>query len=120
MTGPHTPREKRAARGGSHRSDVQPGRGTLPILRTHAHFLTAWNRRIYFCVALYGGGFEGTLQPSSDADFWRKCAIEARARAEAMTFPAAKRQMEFIAAAYECLADHAEHTAGRRGKRQPA
>jgi hypothetical protein len=53
------------------------------------------------------------MQPSSDADFWRKSADKARATAEAMTAPSAKRDMQLIAAAYERLADHAERTAKR-------
>jgi hypothetical protein len=60
-------------------------------------------------------GVEGIMQPSCDADFWRERAEEARATAEAMTVPAAKREMQFIAAAYERLAVHAERTAGRKG-----
>jgi hypothetical protein len=53
-----------------------------------------------------------------DPDFWRRRAEEARAIAEAMTAPAAKREMDGIAAAYERLADHAERTAGRRATRE--
>jgi hypothetical protein len=60
------------------------------------------------------------MQTSCDADFWRERAEEARVTAQAMTSPAAKREMEFIAAAYERLADHAERTAGRRATRQTA
>jgi hypothetical protein len=52
-----------------------------------------------------------------DADFWRQRAEEARATAEAMNLPAAKREMDAIAEAYERLAAHAERTAGR-GARQ--
>ena len=59
------------------------------------------------------GEIEGTMQPSSDADIWRKRAEKARATAEAMTAPSAKRDMQLIAAAYERLADHAERTAKR-------
>ena len=53
-----------------------------------------------------------------DADYWRQRANEARALAEAMTLPVAKREMEHIAAIYERLADRAEHTAGRKGTRE--
>jgi hypothetical protein len=53
-----------------------------------------------------------------DADFWRGRAEEARATAEVMTFPDAKREMLSIAGAYERLADHAERTAGRRASRE--
>jgi hypothetical protein len=60
------------------------------------------------------------MQPSCDADFWRKRAEEARATAQAMSTPAAKREMQLIAAAYERLADHAERTAGRSATRQTA
>jgi hypothetical protein len=55
---------------------------------------------------------------SCDADFWRNRAEEARATAEVMSAPAPKREMELIAAAYDRIADHAEHTAGRRATRQ--
>jgi hypothetical protein len=54
------------------------------------------------------------MQPSSDADFWRKSAEKARATAEAMNAPSAKHDMQLIAEAYERLADHAERTAKRR------
>jgi hypothetical protein len=56
---------------------------------------------------------------SCDDDFWRKRAEDARATAEAMTAPAAKREMELIAAAYDRIAGHAERTAGRRATRAP-
>jgi hypothetical protein len=65
-------------------------------------------------------GIEGIMLTSCDADFWRKRADEARATAEVMTAPAAKREMELIAAAYDRIADHAERTAGRRATRHPA
>jgi hypothetical protein len=54
------------------------------------------------------------VQPAKDADYWRRCAKEARSTAEAMNVPAAKREMLMIAAAYERLADHSESTARRR------
>ena len=53
-----------------------------------------------------------------DADFWRQRAEEARAVAEVMTLPLARREMEFIAAAYDRLADRAERTAGQKGTRE--
>jgi hypothetical protein len=57
------------------------------------------------------------MQSLRDADFWRRRADDARRTAEGMCVPAAKREMELIAAAYERIADHAERTAGRRGAR---
>jgi hypothetical protein len=60
----------------------------------------------------------GIVQRSYDADFWRQRAEEARALAQAMAVPAAKREMWVIAEAYERLAVHAERTAGRRGSRE--
>lgn len=42
------------------------------------------------------------------ARFWRDRAQEARARAEQMHDMVAKRTMELIADAYECLAQRAE------------
>jgi hypothetical protein len=54
------------------------------------------------------------VSQSYDADFWRKCADEARALAATMKLPSARREMEQIAAAYERLADRAERTAGRK------
>jgi hypothetical protein len=54
------------------------------------------------------------VQSQFDGDFWRNCAEEARNLALAMVEPAAKRQMHFIAQAYERLADHADHTARRK------
>lgn len=42
-----------------------------------------------------------------DVDFWRQRAQEARALAEVMTLPLARREIEYIAAAYERLADRA-------------
>jgi hypothetical protein len=60
----------------------------------------------------------GIVQRSYDADYWRQRAEEARATAEAMVLPAAKREMWVVAEAYERLAEHAERTAGRRGSRE--
>jgi hypothetical protein len=53
-----------------------------------------------------------------DADFWHQRAQEARALAEVMTLPLARREMEYIAAAYERLANRAERTAGWKGARE--
>lgn len=55
-------------------------------------------------------GIEGTMQPSFDANFWRKRAEKARATAEVMTATAAKRDMQLIA----------ERTARRRVTRPSA
>lgn len=57
------------------------------------------------------------VQPC-DASFWRQRAEEARALAQTMTLPVARRELEHIAAAYERLADRAERTAGRSGTRE--
>jgi hypothetical protein len=54
---------------------------------------------------------------SYDADYWRKQADDARATAQAMMLPAAKREMLVIAEYYERLADLAERTAGRNAPR---
>jgi hypothetical protein len=55
-----------------------------------------------------------------DADFWRQRAQEARALAEIMTIPLARREMEHIAAAYERLANRAERAAGcKRAREHP-
>jgi hypothetical protein len=53
-----------------------------------------------------------------DADFWRQRAQEARALAEIMTLPLARREMEHIAAAYERLANRAERAAGCKNARE--
>jgi Flp pilus assembly pilin Flp len=53
------------------------------------------------------------VQSQYDADYWRQRAEEARAAAQSMILPAAKREMHFIAQAYERLADRAELAAGR-------
>jgi hypothetical protein len=45
---------------------------------------------------------------------------EARGIAEAMTLPAAQREMLAIADAYERVAGHIERTASRRAKRRGA
>jgi hypothetical protein len=50
-----------------------------------------------------------------DAEYWRRRVEEARAIARAITLPIAQREMEYIAAAYERLAERAGRTAGRRG-----
>ena len=54
------------------------------------------------------------MESQYQADFWHKRAEEAHTLALAMADPAAKRQMHFIAQAYERLADHAERTARRK------
>jgi hypothetical protein len=54
-----------------------------------------------------------------EADFWRRRAQEARALAEMMTLPLAKREMEHIAAAYERLAKRAERAPECKGTREP-
>ena len=53
-----------------------------------------------------------------DAEYWRRCAAEARALAESLTLPVARREMEHIAAAYERLADRAKRTADRKSTRE--
>jgi hypothetical protein len=45
---------------------------------------------------------------ASEADFWRQRAEETRSVAQAMSLPAAKRELLFIAEAYERLADRAQ------------
>jgi hypothetical protein len=57
---------------------------------------------------------EKSVESQCDADYWRKRADEAHSVAQAMADPAARRQMHFIAQAYERLADHAERTARRK------
>jgi hypothetical protein len=57
---------------------------------------------------------------SKDPDYWRARAREARVQAEHMSTQAPKRELLTIALAYERLADHAERTAGRKGKREEA
>jgi hypothetical protein len=54
---------------------------------------------------------------SNDADHWRKQAETARATAQGMTLPAARREMRYIAEAYERMANHAERTVGRKVER---
>jgi hypothetical protein len=54
------------------------------------------------------------VQSQFDANYWHERAEEARSVAQAMADPKAKRQMLFIAEAYEHLADHAERTARRK------
>jgi hypothetical protein len=70
------------------------------------------------CVAGSVGRPGELVTQSYDADFWRQRAKEARAIAEAMTLPVARREMEHIAAAYDRLAERAERTAGRKGARE--
>jgi uncharacterized protein Yka (UPF0111/DUF47 family) len=53
-----------------------------------------------------------------NADYWRMRADETRSAAQALTNPAARREMHFIAEAYDRLADHAERTAKRKSTRQ--
>ena len=43
-----------------------------------------------------------------EADFWRRRAEETRSVAQAMSLPAAKRELLVIAEAYERLADRAQ------------
>ena len=56
----------------------------------------------------------GLVTQPYDADYWRQRANEARAHAEAMTLPVARRVLEHIAATYERLANRAERIAGTR------
>ena len=60
----------------------------------------------------------GQLPVSYDAEYWRQRADDARVAAETMVTRAAKREMLAIAIAYERLAEHAEHTASRKRKRE--
>jgi hypothetical protein len=43
------------------------------------------------------------------ADYWRQCAEEARIVADRLTTPDARYEMQRIAIAYECLADHSKN-----------
>jgi hypothetical protein len=61
------------------------------------------------------GGF--VTQPHA-ADYWRQRAEEARALAEVMTLPVARRIMEHISAVYGRLADRAERAGGGKGTRE--
>ena len=70
-----------------------------------------------FDVARSSKDAGGRVTQQYDADFWHKRAEEARAIAELMSLSVAKREMEFIAAAYDRLGDRAERTAGRKGSR---
>jgi hypothetical protein len=63
---------------------------------------------------------DGGMSDLNDAGFWHQRAEEARGIAEAMTLPAAQREMLAIADAYARAADHIERTAGRRAKRRGA
>jgi hypothetical protein len=58
------------------------------------------------------------VQPYDGAFFWRQRAEEARALAQMMMLPVVRRELEHIAAAYERLANRAEHTAERSGTRE--
>ena len=60
----------------------------------------------------------GLVTQPYDADYWRQRANDARALAEAMTLPMARRVLEHIAATYERLANRAECLAGRKGTRE--
>jgi uncharacterized protein Yka (UPF0111/DUF47 family) len=53
-----------------------------------------------------------------NADFWRQRAQEARALAEIVTLPLARREMEHIAEAYERLANRAERAAAWKSVRE--
>ena len=65
------------------------------------------------------GGIPGERASQSyDADYWRQRAEEARALAETMKLPAARHEIEQIAAAYGKLSESAERTAGRKGTRE--
>jgi hypothetical protein len=63
------------------------------------------------------GELGGTVDRPYDADHWRECAENMRAKAEAMTSPTTKCELLQIAVAYDRLADHAERTAGRKAPR---
>jgi hypothetical protein len=64
-----------------------------------------------------GRNYEGNVDRSYDADYWRKHAEETRAKAEAMYYFPAKRELLLIAECYERLAEHAARTAGRKAPR---
>jgi hypothetical protein len=49
-----------------------------------------------------------------EPEYWLNRAEEARARARDMGTPEARREMLLIAAGYQCLAEHAERTLGRK------
>jgi hypothetical protein len=51
-----------------------------------------------------------------EPEYWLNRAEEARAQARDMVTPEARREMLLIAAAYQCLAEHAERTAGRKSR----
>jgi hypothetical protein len=99
----------------------------IPVQSPHtcqlgAHLLRprcTFRREPINCFNVIWSGWEtgDCVQSQYDADYWRQCADEARAVARAMTHPAPKREMLFIAQAYERLADRAELTAGLRGNR---
>jgi hypothetical protein len=54
------------------------------------------------------------VPPEYDAGYWRRLAEDARSTAEKMTDAEARRRLQFVATAYERLAEHAEQTVGRR------
>jgi hypothetical protein len=56
-------------------------------------------------------------QRPQNADYWRRLAGEARAKAKTMTLPAQKSEMRLIADYYERLAKHAGRAAGRKTPR---
>jgi hypothetical protein len=92
-------------------NQLQPEFPPKRIIRLTASFGTEGTLQRY----LSGGERPGEIvQLAKDADYWRRCAKEARSTAEAMNVPATKREMLMIAAAYERLADHSESTARRR------
>jgi hypothetical protein len=51
---------------------------------------------------------------------WRKLSKDARTAAEAMNNPIAKHELLAIAAAYDCLAEQAERTAGHKAQHSRA
>jgi hypothetical protein len=63
---------------------------------------------------------QGGRVPSKadDVDHWLGLAEDVRLQAERMTNANTKREMLAIAAAYQRLADHAERTAGKKGRRE--
>jgi hypothetical protein len=76
-----------------------------------------WAPRLRRCwpVDAYPMASESALDPNASETlmFWTSgaAAHEAHTAAQAMTDPAARRQMYFIAGAHKRLADHAERTA---------
>ena len=76
------------------------------------------NRMEVLAFGRRGGRWGDIVQPTYDADHWRRLAEGARATAGKMTDAEARQEMRIIALAYERLADHAERTAGRRAARK--